>query len=580
MTTSITKDILSVLNNDMSLENKRIAFMEMRKRKRGHNRHLIDIVYYMIYSYVLPLRHDEPLRIREKDFAEKEYSQLKSIVLDSKCSYFNAVCGEALWMQKHDIEIARISLHSYEEELSNPSITNEYIYTELTIGLCRLYSKCKVKDFDFESFLQKSIRHVKANYDVSGYAILFILNALLGCCKNTEQIEATFEDAISYYESQNVLDKVPSFLEDLEIFYKNNKRHNELKSTRVRIAQAEEKLADKYDWENPEHAHNIISHIHSAMNAWSRADEKAYKSERQRLAKKIVPVKKLSLQTMKVISSGEIDISEWMTSAKQLIENSTLESFIYQLSTIIPLESYDSTKQNLKKKDFFGSGLFSSITLDSAGRKKRIIPSALNASKAEMDAILQNEAAMIYSIHVDIYVKRFLYLAREKFAFTKKELQFLVEDNIFVPPNHKEAFLMGLVAGFNLDLITAMHLLMPQVECCIRCLAEDCGAVVYKTDEQGIEECLSLSQILGLPEVNECFDETFLFNLKLFFTSVYGFGMRNDVCHGLHSDSELQSSNCLAVWWFVLRICCSYSRILNKRLTEQKKVDSTCTKSE
>ena len=306
------------------------------------------------------------------------------------------------------------------------------------------------------------------------------------------------------------------------------------------------------------------------MNAWSRADGKNYKSERQRLAKRIEPVKKLSLKAMTVISSGEIDISEWMTKANQIIENSTIESFIYQLATIIPWESYETAKDRLQKKNIFCAGLFSSVTLDNDGRKKRIIPSIIGASETDMYAILQNETARIYNLCAGIYVKRLLHLAREKFTFTKEELQFLVEDNLFIPSNHKEAFLMGLVAGFNLDLITAMHLLMPQVECCIRRLAGECGAVVYKTDEQGIEECLSLSRILDLPEVNECFDEIFLFNLKLFFTSVYGFGMRNDVCHGLHSDLELKSASCLAVWWFVLHICCSYSRILNKRLIEQK----------
>lgn len=572
MTTSITKDILLILNNDMLIENKRIAFAEMRKRKRGHNRHLIEIVYSMIDSHMLPLRHDEPLRIREKDFTEKEYNQLKGIILNSKCSYFNVVCGETLWMQKHDVEIVRIALLSYEKELANPSITNEYFYTELTVGLCRLYSKCKIKDFNFASFLQKSIQHVRANYDVSGYGILFILNALLGCNENSEQVVLAFEDAISYYESKNILDKAVSFLENLEEFYKNNKCQKELKTTRIRIAQTEEKLANKYDWQNPNYAHIIISHIHSAMNAWNRADEKVYKSERQRLAKRIEPIKKLSLQTMKVFSSGEIDLSEWLKVANQFIENATLESFIYQMSKIIPLENYESAKQKLQNRGSFLTGLFPSVTLDSEGRKKRIIPSVINASKTEMNAILQNEAAEIYKISADIYVNRLLYLARGKFVFTKETLRFLVEDNLFIPSNHQESFLLGLVAGFNLDLITAMHLLMPQVECCIRSLAEECGAVVYKTDKQGIEECLSLTKILELPEVNECFDETFLFNLKLFFTSVYGFGMRDDVCHGLHSDPELQSTNCLATWWFVLHICCLYSRNLNKRLREQKQI--------
>ena len=66
-------------------------------------------------------------------------------------------------------------------------------------------------------------------------------------------------------------------------------------------------------------------------------------------------------------------------------------------------------------------------------------------------------------------------------------------------------------AGFNLELPTAMHLLMPQIENAIRCLAQECGAVVYKTHKDGVEECLSLESILKTPEVIDCFEETFLF---------------------------------------------------------------------
>ncbi len=571
MNVSIVDDILSVLDTDMALNDKHTTFMDMRKKKRGHNRLLIDIVCDMIEPYVLPLRHDEPLMIRKIEFAEKEYIQLKTIVLNSKCTYFNAVCGEALWMQKHDIEIAKKALSSYWEELSNPSVANEHIYTELTVGLCRLYSRCRVKDFDFENFLGNSIRHVKGNYDASGYGILFILNALLDCCENTEQLEKVFEDAISYYESKNILDKAIGFLEDLEEFYKKRKCTKELKAIRIRIAQDEEKLANEYDWENPEQAHIIISHIHSAMNAWSRADDKAYNAERQRLAKRLYPVKKLSLQAMKRISGEEIDLSEWIDSSKQFIEKATLESFIQQLAMIIPLKSYEDAKTDFQKKGcFFSTGLFSSVILDSNGRKKCIIPAALHASKTDMDAILENEASKSYAIYADIYLNRLLYLARRKYEFAEENLRFLVEENIFVPSNHKEAFLKGIVAGFNLDLITSMHLLMPQIEHNVRSIAQECGAVVYKTDKNGLEECLSLESILKLPEVIECLDDTFLFNIRLFYTSIYGFGMRNEVCHGLRSDSELQSADCLAVWWFTLHICCMFSIKLRERLTEQK----------
>ena len=165
-----------------------------------------------------------------------------------------------------------------------------------------------------------------------------------------------------------------------------------------------------------------------------------------------------------------------------------------------------------------------------------------------------------------------LYAARANavgFAFSKDTLKFLVEDNAFVESDRQETLLNGIVAGFNLELSTAMHLLMPQVEHGIRHMAEECGAVVYKTDKNGVESSLSLESILNLPEVEECFDETFLFNLRLFYTSGYGFGMRNAVCHSMYSDKELQTARSLAVWWFTLHICCIFSSKLNERLLEQ-----------
>ena len=159
------------------------------------------------------------------------------------------------------------------------------------------------------------------------------------------------------------------------------------------------------------------------------------------------------------------------------------------------------------------------------------------------------------------------------FEFNEENLLFLVDDNIFIPSDRKNTFLKGLVAGFNLDLSTSMHLLMPQVENSIRCLAQECGAVVYKTDKNGVEACLSLESILKLPEVIDCLDETFLFNLRLFYTSDYGFGMRNTVSHSLYSDDELQSSSSLIVWWFTLKICCMFSKNLTVRVSKQIKED-------
>ena len=183
---------------------------------------------------------------------------------------------------------------------------------------------------------------------------------------------------------------------------------------------------------------------------------------------------------------------------------------------------------------------------------------------------MEHQACEIYTKIADIVAQSFISKARSKFNFSKNTLKFLVENNIFIESDRQDTFLNGIVAGLNFELSTAMHLLMPQVENGIRHLAEECGAVVYKTDTNGVEESLSLESILELPEVEEFFDETFLFNLRLFYTSDYGFGMRNIISHGLYSDIELQTAQSLAVFCFTLHICCMYSTNLRKKLLSQK----------
>ena len=203
--------------------------------------------------------------------------------------------------------------------------------------------------------------------------------------------------------------------------------------------------------------------------------------------------------------------------------------------------------------------------------KRTFLQCRIEGLKYEEIAIAEHEAGKEHSFAASAFTTRFLHLARSKHTFTEDTLRFLVEDNAFIPGDRKDTFLKGLVAGFNLDLATSMHLLMPQVENAIRCLAELCGAVVYKTDCNGIEECLSLDSILKLEELQESIDPEILFNMRVFYTSPYGIGMRDIIGHGLRSDKGLQNADCLAVWWFTLHLVCLFSPELHKRNYEQKK---------
>lgn len=157
------------------------------------------------------------------------------------------------------------------------------------------------------------------------------------------------------------------------------------------------------------------------------------------------------------------------------------------------------------------------------------------------------------------FLTRYLYYFKTQFEISSDDIEFIFENNILIPLDRKSTVVKGIMAGFQYDFATSIHLLMPQIENAIRHLAIQCGAVVYKTDKNGIESSLSLESILSCEEICDCLDETLLFNLRLFYTSPYGYGMRNELCHGFLSDEELNSSLGFIVWYFTLRLCCIFS---------------------
>ncbi len=562
--------IINILNGSDTLEQKRINIRLLSKKKHKENRLLIYTISSILSQHCLPIHPKDKFRVNlSYDVSENNCKKLEKIIGSVNSTYFKAVCSELLWEHTHDINCAKSAIINYGLELESPTEEDELTYTRMALSICRVYSKYKALDFDFDAFINKSLTYIKDNYDRPGFCILFILNSLSLCYKGSKEIETAYKEAIEYYENKNLYDKAIAFLEGLEDFYTVNKNRTETNNIRIKIAIDYEKQADQLNWNGTEHSHQIIALIHKSMNSWERTNSEKKYDERKRLAKRIVPIKEMSMKSLQSIKSGPIDISEYIDQIEEFISGASFEAVLYRLSNIIQLKSYDELKEKFDLSGFVFSQLFATTILDGNGRVKCIIPSALDASKEELTSIMEHRASEEYTFTADAFVSRFLWKAKEKFTFSKDTLKFLIEENAFVESDRQETFLNGIVAGFNLELSTAMHLLMPQVEHGIRRMAEECGAVVYKTDKNGVESSLSLESILNLPEVEECFDETFLFNLRLFYTSDYGFGMRNAVCHSMYSDKELQTARSLAVWWFTLHICCMFSKNLNEKLISQ-----------
>ena len=204
------------------------------------------------------------------------------------------------------------------------------------------------------------------------------------------------------------------------------------------------------------------------------------------------------------------------------------------------------------------------------GRTICVVPGLLGASDEDKMHCYEHEAMKHNQLMSQAFYSNYLKLFNKKHTVTKDNIRFILEDNLFIPEERIDSFIIGVVSGFNFDFITALPILMPQVENSIRLIAEELGAVVYKTAYDGSVECLSLESILDLPEIKNAFEEDFIFNLRVHYTSKFGFAMRNNVGHGLEDDILLNSYNGLAVWWYTFRLCCQYSYNLRKAIAEKK----------
>lgn len=176
------------------------------------------------------------------------------------------------------------------------------------------------------------------------------------------------------------------------------------------------------------------------------------------------------------------------------------------------------------------------------------------------------------SIDIDskVVIANVKHILQSNYEITEQDIRKIVEDSVFVPENRREAYTKGLMAGFNNDFLTALSILMPQVNNSIRLFAEMCGEVVYNIKEDNTEVLKSMNAVLDLPKVKECFDESLWFSLNTIFCSKYGLNMRNEVAHGTMDDKYFSSYRSLYVWWFVFKLCYMYTR--NERYTYCERV--------
>lgn len=560
LTKQFLDDVLTLLNNDTGVYAEPSTILRQIPAADEDSQNFIRFVDACIHFSSLPLSHDaKAVYVQDNSSFCQFEEEIKQLIRETNHLLFKGIASEYLWWHKHELEFAISATQAYLDLLDDVK-RESTDFCSIACAICHIQLKCNGTNYDKQRFWELCREFHAAHIDDTGYCAMYILSGLLECNIYPDDIEQLMLSDVDYFEKRACFEKAIAFRKTLISYYKERKKpFSHLYRENACDYEAEAKRLDPADHGN---LYRIIHLIHEAMESWKFSGHPDTKKNRERLARHIIPIKELASKNMTSIKIDNLGVSNIVELIKHKLENAPFEKSIELIANSIPLKGEDSF---LGEDYHYLSSHFSTKICDKKGRILAVIPSIIGAGDNDLRNIAQYNAANEYRLYANVSLENCIRLCREKFDFNEENLRFLTRHNLFIPEDRQEMYLKGIVAGFSGDFGTALHLLMPQVENSVRNIADLCDVVTYKTDT-GVETCISLTTLIGKSDLKNFLEDDMLFNMQVFYTSVYGFGMRDKICHGLLSDEELNSYDGMAVWWFTFYLCCLYSRELDERL--------------
>ena len=147
-----------------------------------------------------------------------------------------------------------------------------------------------------------------------------------------------------------------------------------------------------------------------------------------------------------------------------------------------------------------------------------------------------------------------LELIRLQHQFSAALLFDLCRHSPFIPSGREWTWARGLLHGLDGDFVSAVCVLVPQIEHVVRIQLKQAGAHTLVTDERGVETEKGLSALLDDQKSIEVLGVDLCFELKALFTASQGPNLRNVIAHGLASDGHLMSHAAVYAWWLAVRM--------------------------
>ncbi|ERZ30886.1 DUF4209 domain-containing protein [Pseudomonas aeruginosa] len=269
-----------------------------------------------------------------------------------------------------------------------------------------------------------------------------------------------------------------------------------------------------------------------------------------------------ALGEMGVISTPGVDISELVENARKAVSGKSPIDALKAFANLHRGARVDALRKGAidRMQQFPLQSLFAATVMSRDGRVIAKRPAMSFGSEATDSDEVAIRAGMIqdYGILVHIVVQGDIWPALETMLLEHRlrEADFidLARNSPIVPKGREGLFGKALFCGYERDFVSALHLLIPQIEHMVRVHLKQAGAKTTNLDQDGIENENGMSTLMDLPEAETVFGKDLTFELKTLFCDAFGPNLRNELAHGLLDEDSCHSPYAIYAWWLGMRL--------------------------
>lgn len=269
-----------------------------------------------------------------------------------------------------------------------------------------------------------------------------------------------------------------------------------------------------------------------------------------------------SLGEMGVIRTPGVDITRLVENARKSVTGKPLKEALFSFANLHRGENVESLRKNVleRMRQFPLQFLSAATVMSPDGRviAKRPAMSWGNELTGDDEIAIRAEMIRDYGMLVSIVVQGDIWPAHEVLLLEHRlrEADFidLVRHSPIIPKDRIGLFGKALFAGYERDFVTALHLLIPQIEHMVRMHLKQAGAKTTNLDKDGVQNENGMSSLMDLPEAEQVFGKDLVFELRSLFCDAFGPNLRNELAHGLLDEDACHSPFAIYAWWLALRL--------------------------